>query len=290
VKPIFQMLTSGTDEGFACKELRDRSCDCPWHVHEEHELILVVRGGGYWMVGDHLAARRAGDLLLVGPNLPHVFRSDEHRPGRVTSNRVVLVQFKADFLGREFMDRAALAPVQRLLRRSGLGLAFGGEVRDEVAGLMQELVRLEGLRRLIQFLRILEILAQAHEVRALATPGFAGGGNPFDQGRMNRVCAFIEARLGETVFLGEAARMAHLSEGAFSRFFRAHTGKTFPAYVNELRVGRACRLLAEGDLSVTEVAFACGFENLSNFNRQFRRLKGLTPRDYRRQMVGAAGE
>ncbi len=280
MKPIFQKLTSGPDDGFACKELRDRSCDCPWHVHEEHELILVLEGGGYWMVGDHLAARRAGDLLLVGPNLPHVFRSDEHRPGRVLPTRALLVQFKADFLGREFMEREVLAPVQRLLRRSSLGLAFGGVVREEVAGLMQELLRLQGLRRLIHFLRILEVLARAREVKALATPGFAGEGNPFDQERMNRVCRFIEERLGETIFLAEAARLVHLSEGAFSRFFRMHTGKTFTAYVNELRVGRACRLLAEGGKSVTEVAFACGFENLSNFNRQFRRFKGLTPRDF----------
>jgi mannose-6-phosphate isomerase-like protein (cupin superfamily) len=203
-KPIFQKLTSGPDDGVACKELRDRSCDCPWHVHEEHELILVLAGGGYWMVGDHLAARRAGDLLLVGPNLPHVFRSDEHRPGRVLPTRALLVQFKADFLGREFMEREVLAPVQRLLRRSSLGLAFGGMVRDEVAGLMQELLRLQGLRRLIHFLRILEVLARAREVKALATPGFAGEGNPFDQERMNRVCRFIEERLGETIFLASA--------------------------------------------------------------------------------------
>ncbi len=282
MKPIFQKLTSGPDEGFACRELRGRSCDCPWHVHEEYELILVLEGGGYWMVGDHLAARRTGDLLLVGPNLPHVFRSDDLGPDRVGANRVVLVQFEGDFLGRGMMERAAMAPVQRLQRRAGLGLKFGGSTRDEVAGLMTEMVRLQGLRRLIQFLRVLEVLAQAHEVQALATPGFAGGGDPFDQERMNRVCRFIEERLAEPIFLAETARLAHLSAGAFSRFFRLHTGKTFPAYVNELRVGRACRLLAEGGRNVTEVAFACGFENLSNFNRQFRRLKGMTPREFLR--------
>ena len=86
MKPIFLKLTSGPDEGFACRELRGRSCDCPWHVHEEYELILVLEGRGYWMVGDHLAARHPGDVLRVGPNLPHVFRSDDLAPGRGGAN------------------------------------------------------------------------------------------------------------------------------------------------------------------------------------------------------------
>ncbi len=101
---------------------------------------------------------------------------------------------------------------------------------------------------------------------------------------MSQVCEFIGQRLSQPIRLAEAARLAHLSDGAFSRFFRAHLRRTFPEFVNELRIGRACRLLAESDMSVTEISLACGYTNLSNFNRQFLRLKRRTPREFRRRM------
>ena len=284
MKPIFQKLTRGPDEGLACRVIRGRTFDCPWHFHDEFELILVLQSGGYRLVGDHLGALRPGDLVLVGPNLPHVYQNDEGGPGRVASIHAVLLQFEEQCLGHGFLDLPALVPVRRLLRRAGLGLSFQGATRDQVARLMREMVHLQGLHRLIHFLAVLEALAQSKEVRALASPGFVVERNPFDQDRMNRICQFIQERLDQPIFLSELARLVHLSEGAFSRFFRAHAGKTFPEYVNELRVGRACRLLAEGDLSVTEIAFACGFSNLSNFNRQFRRLKRTTPREFAQVM------
>lgn len=287
MRPIFQKLTSSPEEGFAFKEIRGRGFDCPWHFHSECELILVHRSGGYRMLGDHLAALRPGDLVLVGPNLPHIYHNDEGAPGGAPPVRALLVQFEADCLGEGLMRLPAMGPVRRLLGRASLGLEVRGETRSRVAALMAEMARLSGVRRIARFLEILDALARSRDCRSLASPGFASSGNPFDQERMNRVCRFISERLEHPIFLSDVARLVHLSEGAFSRFFRAHTGKTFPVFVNELRVGRACRLLAENEMNVTEVAFACGFENLSNFNRQFLRLKGASPSQFRRAVVAA---
>ncbi|MCC6353057.1 MAG: helix-turn-helix domain-containing protein [Verrucomicrobiae bacterium] len=288
MRPIFQKLTSSPEEGFAFKEIRGRGFDCPWHFHSECELILVQRSGGFRMLGDHLAALRPGDLVLVGSNLPHIYHNDEGAPGGSPPVRALLIQFEADCLGEGLMRLPALGHVRRLLGRAALGLEVRGATRDRVAAMMVEMGKIPGVPRIARFLEILDMLARSRESRTLASPGFAASGNPFDQDRMNRVCRFISERLERPIFLAEVARMVHLSEGAFSRFFRLHTGKTFPAFVNELRVGRACRLLSENEMNVTEVAFACGFENLSNFNRQFLRLKGSNPSEFRRA-VAAAG-
>ena len=150
---------------------------------------------------------------------------------------------------------------------------------------MSGMAGISGVRRIARFLEILDLLAGSRECRTLANAGFFASGDLFDQERMNRVCRHIIERIDRPIFLSEVARAVHLSEGAFSRFFRLHTGKTFPAFVNELRIGRACRLLAENELNVTEIAFACGFENLSNFNRQFLRLKGTSPSQFRKAVA-----
>ncbi|HPA16986.1 MAG TPA: AraC family transcriptional regulator [Verrucomicrobiae bacterium] len=287
MRPIFQKLTTFPEEGFAFKEIRGRGFDCPWHFHNECELILVHRSGGYRMLGDHLAALRPGDLVLIGPNLPHIYHNDEGAPGGAPRVHALLIQFEVDCLGEGLMRLPAMRHVQRLLERSALGLEVCGATRARVAELMGKMGRLSGVARIARFLEILDVLARSRECRSLASPGFAASGNPFDQDRMNRVCRHIGDRLDQPIFLSEVARLVHLSDGAFSRFFRTHTGKTFPAFVNELRIGRACRLLAENEMNVTEVAFASGFGNLSNFNRQFLRLKGTSPSHFRSAVVGA---
>src|ERR1035437_9797110 len=143
---------------------------------------------------------------------------------------------------------------------------------------------MKGMDRVLQFLQILAALAGSEDCEPIASPGFAANASLFDQERMDRVFQFLNGKVGEPVRLSEAARIVNLSEGAFSRFFRMHTGKTFPEFVNELRIGRACTLLMEDNLNITEVAYECGFTNLSNFNRQFLRLKGLSPREFRLQL------
>ena len=278
-------MTNSPDEGFAFKVVRGHSFDCPWHFHSEYELILIVQSGGYRMVGDHLAPLRSGDLVLVGPNLPHIYQNDEATPGHVPPVHAVLIQFEETCLGVDLLRLPALGPVRQLFKRAALGLHVTGATRNTVAAMMHKMEGLSGLQRIILFLDILDTLAASRECRPLASTDFAAAGNPFDQERMNRVCQFIHQRLDQTLFRPDLARLVHLSEGAFSRFFRLHTGKTFSEFVNELRIGRACRLLVESEMNVTEIAFACGFSNLSNFNRQFLRRKKTAPTEFRRDVA-----
>jgi AraC-like DNA-binding protein len=286
VKPIFEKLALGSEEGFTFKRIRARHFNCPWHFHGEYELILTLLCPGYRMVGDDITPLHPGDLVLVGANLPHIWQCD---PRLDDSRRVdiLLVQFDEDFLGEACLRIPAFHPVRQLLQRAAVGLQFTGKTRSRVAELLQEMARVSGLRRIILFLSALEALASSPDCHAIASPGFSTGVSPFNQERMNRVFKFIDEQIDQPVRLADAARVASLSSGAFSRFFHQHTGRTFPEFLNQLRIGRACRLLAESELSVTEIALACGFANLSNFNRQFARLKQTTPREYRRQLANA---
>lgn len=282
MKAIFQRLTTEPEEGFAFKAIRSSGFDCPWHVHPEYELILVLHGAGYRIVGDNISRLGAGDLVLVGPGLPHIWQ-DEPGPGGKASVHFILIQFEERALIEGLLRFPAMEPVRRLLHRAAQGLHVVGATRNKVTALMKHMTEVKGMERVLHFFQILTVMAASDDCRPIASPGFASNTSLYDQERMDRVFQFLNREIAQEVRLSKAAEIVHLSEGAFSRFFREHTGKTFPQFVNELRIGKACSLLMEGDLNITEVAYECGFTNLSNFNRQFLRLKGLSPRDFRAQ-------
>jgi AraC-like DNA-binding protein len=159
--------------------------------------------------------------------------------------------------------------------------------RKQVVALLAEMLRLRGPRRIAVFLALLDALAQSRRCRTIASAGFTASPTSHEEQRIGRICQFIDENYHRRLRMAEVAKLIHMSEGALSRFFRGHMGKTFPAFLNDLRVGRACRLLAETEMNVTEVALSCGYRNISNFNRQFQRLNRVSPRQFRRQMQRA---
>jgi AraC-like DNA-binding protein len=265
-------------------ELRGPHYHCTWHFHPEYQLGIVLQGAGHRIVGDNIAPLEAGDISLLGPNLPHAwqFENDSRAPREL---HAVIVYFKEDALGPEFFRRPEAQRIQRLLQRSSTGLQILGRTRREVARLLEALPRLEGFARVLSLLQMLHLLAQSEEVVPICSAGFMPRGPDRDGERLRRICDLIQQRLAEPLHRDEIAKQAHFSPSAFSRFFKARTGKTFHDFVTELRVGRACRLLGEQELSVTEIAFACGFTSIASFNRSFRRAKNAAPTAYRRHLL-----
>ncbi len=283
-KPIFERVPRSQSESLYCEVVGPATVPTPWHFHPECQLTLVLNSYGHRVVGDHLCTFEPGDLVFIGPDLPHLWHHEGlHRKADGQAYSIV-VQFLEDFLGRDFLSRPESAPVRQLITRGAVALQVNGRTRKVVAERMQSLARTHGLRRVVWLLDILELLAASKELRPISSPGFQPSLNPFDQERVGKVCAYLNEHLSEPVFRKDLARLLNLSPDAFGRFFRSRTGKTLPAFVNHLRVGRACRLLVETDLPVIEVAMRCGFENLSNFNRQFLHLMKRNPREYRLQM------
>ena len=290
MKPVFEQTPRAQWESFHCEVVRGPSYHAAWHFHPEYQLTLVIKSSGHRLVGDHIAPLHPGDLALIGSNLPHVWQEDEARRGSsAVVVHAIIVRFLETFAGRDFLEIPEMEAVRRLLRRSARGLHVTGATRDIVAEKMRRLPASVGLERITGLLSILDTLARSKELRPIASPGFLPVLESSDQDRMQRVCNYINSHLAGTIDRARVAREAHLSEGACSRFFKLRTGKTLPQYVNELRVGRACRLLAEEEGKITGIALECGFTNLANFNRRFREITRVTPRDYRRQFQTRMG-
>jgi AraC-like DNA-binding protein len=276
MKAAVERVSPGAGASFLCRRRIDTRFGFNWHFHAEIELTAILHSRGRRFVGDSIEAYGDGDLVLLGPNLPHTWHSEAGRRGR---HEAVFCQFPETFLDMEMPE---LSGVKRLLQRASRGLRFTGATQKAVLRKMEGLDRVQGLARLTGLLEILDLLARSRDGRPLASREFVPELRRGDAERVDRVCRHLNDRVTEGVTLAEAARVAHLSIPAFSRAFRRTTGKTLVGYLHELRTGLACRALIESERPVSDIAFASGFNNLSNFNRRFRSLKGMSPRDYRR--------
>jgi AraC-like DNA-binding protein len=286
MKPAYEKLAASVEDGVNCNIVQGRSFGCVWHFHPEYEITLTRQARGHRMVGDNLSSLQAGDIVLVGANLPHDWHNDAGAPGGAQFVDHMCIHFSHDWLGPGWQDLPSMQHVKKLLARAALGIHVTGTTRDEVEDLMLRIPEQHGLPRVITVLEILHRISLSPTCHTIASRGFAPELDPQDEMRVNKVAQYIQGHLDETIYLDSLAELVHLSPGAFSRFFKARTGKTVPGFINELRVGRACRLLAETDYPITEIAFSCGFPNLANFNRQFLRLKIMPPREWRRQFAG----
>jgi AraC-like DNA-binding protein len=282
MKAAVERVSPGAGASFLCRRRVDARFGFNWHYHGEIELTAIVRSRGRRFVGDSIEPYGDGDLVLLGPNLPHTWHSEAGRRGR---QEAVFCQFSAAFLGGDFLGTPELAGVKRLLERASRGLRFMGETQKAVFRRMEGLDRVQGLTRLAALLDVLDRLARSRDARPLSSREFVPDLRRGDAERVDRVCRYLNERCTEGVTLAEAAKVAHLSVPAFGRAFRRTTGKTLVGYLHELRTGLACRALIESDRPVSDIAYESGFNNLSNFNRRFRALKGMSPRDYRRAFL-----
>lgn len=292
----YEKISQGREDGsFFCRRFDSPSFTAPWHFHPEYELTLIVESRGQRFVGDSIAPFAAGDLVLLGPKLPHCWLnlplSGQGSPTTPAQRaRSIVVQFADDLLGG-WLDYPEMERISRLLReRAPRGVHFAGTGALRAADRLRALPDLCGLDRLIALLALLDQLAcvPSRAVTLLASEGFSPTLNLEQAGRLERVCRFVHQGFQHPLRQTEAAALACLSPEAFSRFFRQKTGRTFVDYLNDVRIGEACRLLIEKDaLGVTEICYACGFGNVSNFNRHFRLRHGTGPREYRRRYLRA---
>jgi len=251
-----------------------------WHYHPEYELVAILKGEGERFVGDHLDIYHAGDLVMTGPNLPHTWRSKDIVP----ASKAVVIQFGRNFLGEAFFTAPELAGVRLLLKASHHGLAFHGTVRRQALLLIDALLKAEGFPRLLKLLALLDLLAKAGSQQDhLSSRLFDEIPTSAERTRFEEAFSEIVRSYREPVWQSDVAKRLHMTPGTLSRLFKRHCGRGFTQCLIEYRVAIACRLLQETDLRVTEISERCGFLNLSNFNRQFLKIKKRSPRAYRNQ-------
>ncbi len=253
-----------------------------WHFHPEYELNLITQTSGRFFVGDHSGRFEPGQLCMVGPHLPHNWISEvpDQRP---IAERGIVLQFSGKTLTHGFAAFPELAYLEWLLVQSQRGILFSKEVSARAAPLMRGLLTVTGVQRVHQFLALLDLLAHAQDKVLMATPEFRPDPDGYQSSTINQVLAYLVEHLGERLREVDVARYAGMEPSAFSRFFRRHAGLRFVQYLNRLRLNRACELLVNTERPVTDICYACGFNNVSNFNRHFLSLKAMPPSQFRRQ-------
>ncbi|NVO83539.1 AraC family transcriptional regulator [Hymenobacter terrestris] len=289
MKLQFEPIHPTADSSFTLLHYTQVSkADLLWHYHPEYELVYIPRGHGRRHIGQHISRFEDGELVLIGPDLPHLTFSYGQPVG--TPFEEIVVQLRGDFLGPDFWERSEMVAIRQLLARSHEGLSFGAATRQAVGPLLRQLLVAPPFARLLLLLQALQQLAQAAPTPDCQPLHAGTGGQGLsgkEQQRLSRVYQFVEQHYQRaTLSVQEVADVAYLSVPAFCRYFKKMTRHTLTDFVQEYRVGQACRLLLDDDLAITQVCYACGFNNLSHFNKTFRKFTGQSPTEYRRQRLG----
>ena len=281
MKPDLEVVQIGRSESFKAWEHGYPYHTVRWHFHPEYEIHHVVATSGRYYVGDFIGTFEPGNLVLTGPNLPHNWVS-EVADGTVVPLRCRVVQFSEDFIPTAKMILPELSACDGLLDLSRRGALFGPATTLQAAPLLAELVTAQGVRRLEVFIGLLGVLSRAAGVTSLTSTAYLPDPSGFMSTGFNNALAYINANLTEQFGEDDLADIAGLSVSTFSRSFRRHTGLALVKYVNRLRINLACQLLmGPQPLKITDVCFSSGFNNISNFNRQFQAQKGMTPSRFR---------
>jgi AraC-like DNA-binding protein len=277
----YEKITADPERSFHIAEQRLPRFDAPWHFHPEVELTWIVESRGRRFVGDSIAPFREGDLVLLGPDLPHLWQNEDPQP-RGSRAHSVVVQFSTGFLGQEIYTRPEFQNLRQLFASAARGLEFSREFSLAAAKELRAIGGLSGLRALTRLLELLDHLATDGKARPLASLCYAPVLDRRNEARLARVYGYAARHFREAVTLAGLARSAAMSPAAFSRYFKRSTGRAPSDFLNDLRVEHVCRLLRETSRSVTDIALDTGFSTLTNFNRRFRERTGTTPREYRR--------
>lgn len=254
-----------------------------WHYHPECELTYIISGEGTRFVGDNVQHYGPGELVMVGPNLPHCFLNDDDDDSDPYRNKWIVLQFLPDCLGPDFLNSPDAHALQELFKLSRRGLKFSGEGTAEIVETMGQLAKAGGLSRLSTFVHLLDQLCQATTMETMTSELYVTDTDDFHGGRMGKVMEYVRTNLADDIKQSDVAELVAMTPQGFSRFFRATTGRTFVSFVNVMRIMEACRMLVNTDQDIIDIAFECGYANLSNFNRRFSELKQTTPREYRGQ-------
>ncbi|NRF40164.1 AraC family transcriptional regulator [Pedobacter foliorum] len=286
MKPLHEKLILEPKNSFVLQKDIYPYYPTPWHYHPEYELVLVVKSSGMRTVGDHNEHFTDGDLVFLGPNLPHSYQNDAiyYRDDSSLKAEAIVIHFKEDFLGKDFFNLPEMIQVVQLFNKAKYGIKITGNTRQQISDIMLQMHTVTGHKKILQLLSILEILSNSDEIELLSNPGFVQQHLVSDDDRITKVHEYIMKNFQKDISLSEVAEIANMSIPSFCRLFKSSTRKAFSNFVNEIRVGHACRLLLEDRESIAQICYKSGFNNMSNFNRQFKRLKERSPLQYRQSV------
>lgn len=282
MRPILRKVDYGFNNSFSVREDIFPYLYNHWHYHPELELTYIRKGTGLRLVGDHMENFADGDLVLIGANLPHVWRSDADyfKGSPYLHVEAVAIQFKEDFWGRDFLQLPEFTPIRELLHHAKRGIKISGRTAQKVIMKMEGILKVRSVQRIEYLMSMLFTIAQSNDCSFLSTVGFAKSYNFVNSDKINLIYTYTFSNFQKKITIPEVASAANISRHSFCRYFKSRTLKTYWQFLLEVRIGYACKMLIENEYSVSQICYASGFNNLSNFNRQFKTITGKTPLQY----------
>jgi AraC-like DNA-binding protein len=282
MQPKLEKIFPNLSSSIAVKREIVPYMDYPWHYHPEFEIIFVEKSYGIRLMGNHVGNFSDGDLMFISPNLPHVWRNDKdfYKNNKDLFVDVYVIQFLDNALKEGFFDLPEFSQIKKLFLLGQQGLLIKGKDHEKIAELIKKVYYSSGVERIITFLKTLDAFANTKEYNLLSSPGYTNSFNIADSERINKVMSFLMENYKQEIKLDEIAELVNLNKSSFCRYFKYRTHKTCSQFLNEIRIAHACKLLINNDMTVSEICYETGYNNISHFNRQFKLITCLTAREY----------
>ncbi len=288
MKPYLEHIAASTEGSWTLFDRRLPTIPFEWHYNSEYELTLTLNSRGQRFVGDNMAPYDDGDLVLIGPKIPHTWSSSGDC-GRGPTHQAIVLWFSEAFVQNLIHSYVELRPIAVLLEASARAIEFSKEVRAKASRIIRAMLKQTAENRLPALLQLLPLLAHDSQARPLTSPPVNALANDSEE-RIGRVVSYLHDHYREQTAVSQLGRIAALSRSSLHRLFKQQTGMTTSEYVSRLRVGNACALLIGTDHSISLIADKVGYRNLANFNRKFKEIKGKSPREFRGAFHSGAAE
>jgi AraC-like DNA-binding protein len=280
MKPLIEKLPLSGDTSFVARTHRTPLFEVPWHQHLEYELIFFTEGAGMSFIGNYVGEFESGDVFFLGSNLPHTFQKS--REDVVVS--AVVVHFREDFWGAELLQLPESKLIKKLMKTAASGLKFSGETKIQLGKMIIALEKEKGFQRIINLMECLALMSETDDYNTVSTQEIKEL-NPKDRDRIDRIFQYTMDNFKQPLQLTELADIAGMTIPAFCNYFKKRTRKTYIDFINEIRIGHACKLLLTTEQSILDICFDSGYNSVANFNRQFLKIKGMTPSTYRKDLT-----
>ncbi len=287
MKPKLEKISPNLFYSFAVKREISPYMDYPLHYHPEHEIIFVEKSRGLRVMGDNVARFEDGDLVFISSSLPHVWKNDkDYYAGNADFYvDVYVIHFLPDALGAGFFDLPELNHLTRLFELGQQGMSILGADHARISHMVKSVCISSGFDRLINFLQLLDALSKVKEYELLSTPYYAKNIRKMETDRLNQVIDFMMENYQHDITLDRLASIIEMNKASFCRYFKTRVHKTCTQFLNEIRITQACKLLSNNRLTISEIGYEVGYNNISHFNRQFKLFIGVSAKVYRKRVL-----
>jgi len=283
MKELLEEIKLNPHESFFIGVFQDHIDKSRWHYHQEYELSFITEGSGKRIIGDSTEEFNPGDLIFIGPRIPHVWFPDtthkRQHSGRTLES--VYLLFNQDILPGPLTSLPEFTNIRNAMRLSERGAQITGDTLNEVSRIMLQLPYMNTIKRLMLFYEIMDLIGKSDSFSYLASADYVKTKFATNNSRVNRIHEFLMKNYQDDIDLKEVAEIAHMAPASVCRFFKGVTGLTIFEYLNKIKIDFSCQLLLNTDLNILDISYDCGFNNLSHFNKQFRKFIGNTPTQFR---------